>query len=61
MVFAARMKGNAVKPVMVKNTDKFGKLLDGKWFVRVGKSSRLFSQQEWAEGGIEWISKQLGG
>ena len=45
-------------PVLIKNTNKFGKVTN-KWYVRIGKEWKLFSQKEWENGGLEWISKQL--
>lgn len=45
-------------PVLIKNTNKFGKVTN-KWYVRIGKEWKLFSQKEWENGGIAWVQKQL--
>lgn len=44
--------------VLIKNTNKFGKVTP-KWYVRIGKEWRLFSQKEWESGGLAWVQKQL--
>lgn len=46
--------------ILIKNTDRAGKVMD-KWFVKVGKRSREFSQGEWEAEGVAWIDKQLSG
>lgn len=45
-------------PILIKNTNKFGKVTT-KWYVRIGKEWRLFSQKEWENGGAEWINQQI--
>jgi len=44
--------------VLIKNTNKFGKVTN-KWYVRIGKEWKLFSQEEWENGGKEWVNKHL--
>ena len=46
-------------PIVIKNTDKSGKVTR-KWFIRVGSKSRLIDQSNIAEG-LAWLDKQLGG
>lgn len=48
------------QPVLIKNTNKFGKVTN-KWFVRVGKEWKLFSQKEWEDGGLAWLNARLQG
>lgn len=48
-------------PVLVKNTDKTGKVMPGSWYVRVGKKWRVFSEVEWVGGGVEWVNAQMKG
>lgn len=45
--------------VTITNVNKFGKVTNG-WYVRIGKRWRIFSEQDWAKGGLEWINSQLG-
>lgn len=45
-------------PIEIKNTNKFGKVTN-KWHVRVGKKWRIFGQNDWEAGGIDWINQQL--
>ena len=44
--------------VLIKNTNKFGKVTN-KWYVRIGKEWKLFSQKEWENGGLAWVQKQI--
>lgn len=46
-------------PITITNVNKFGKVTN-KWYVRIGKRWRIFSEQDWAKGGLEWINSQLG-
>lgn len=45
----------------VKNTDRGGKVMDGKWFVRIGKRAREFTEADWAKDGLAWVSAQIAG
>lgn len=45
--------------VLITNSDKFGRVTN-KWFVKIGKKSRVFGQSEWAESGIAWVNSMLG-
>ena len=47
-------------PIMVTNTDRSGKVMDGKWYVRVGKRYRTFNEAAFKASGLDWLKKQLG-
>jgi hypothetical protein len=47
--------------VVVKNTDRAGKVMPGKWFVRIGKKSRTFEEADWIKDGLVWVNKALSG
>jgi uncharacterized protein YodC (DUF2158 family) len=44
--------------ILITNCDKAGRV-SNKWYVRIGRQWRLFSQKEWKNGGLDWIKEQL--
>jgi uncharacterized protein YodC (DUF2158 family) len=48
-------------PITITNTDKSGKVMNGRWYVRVGKRWRTFTEKEWVAVGQQWIARQMNG
>jgi hypothetical protein len=44
--------------ILITNCDKVGRVTS-KWYVRIGRTWKLFSKKDWDEGGFDWINEQL--
>jgi hypothetical protein len=46
---------------MITNTDRQGRVMDGKWYIRVGKRNRTFGEKDWLTEGLAWLNGQMSG
>ncbi len=49
--------------ILITNADRNGKVYEDppRWFVRVGKASKTFTQEIWEQDGIAWINERIAG
>lgn len=46
--------------VLITNCDKFGRITN-KWYVKIGRKFRVFTQTEWSTEGAAWVSSMMTG